>query len=70
MPNFEPLNIGELTIQNMLNSHSRTKAKAKLETFVLWCKILEYFNFDEERHYYWQSKKNKKLIVLKKWVRR
>ena len=65
---FEPLKVNELSIQNMLDGGNRVQAKIKLELYVLCCKMIGNFKFDDDKHYFWKSKKYKKLIVLKEWV--
>ena len=64
---FEANKMKELSIQDMLNGTNRAQAKAKLETYVLCCKLLHLFDFDK-KHYYWKSDKFKKLIILREWI--
>ena len=65
---FEANKMKDLSIQDMLNGANRVQAKAKLETYILCCKLLNLFKFDNEKHYYWKSTKFKKLIILKEWI--
>ena len=65
---FEPLKFKDLSIQDMLDSSNRIQAKVKLELYVLCCKMINNFNFDNDKHYFWKSNKYSKLIVLREWV--
>lgn len=65
---FEPLKFKDLSIQDMLDSSNRIQAKVKLELYVLCCKIINNFKFDNDKHYFWKSNKFNKLIVLREWV--
>lgn len=65
---FEPLKFKDLSIQDMLDSSNRIQAKVKLELYVLCCKMINSFKFDNDKHYFWKSNKFNKLIVLREWV--
>lgn len=65
---FEPLKFKDLSIQDMLDSTNRIQAKVKLELYVLCCKMINNFKFDNDKHYFWKSNKFNKLIVLREWV--
>lgn len=65
---FEPLKFKELSIQDMLDSNNRIQAEVKLELYILCCKMINNFKFDDNKHYFWKSKKFNKLIVLREWV--
>lgn len=65
---FEANKMKDLSIQDMLNGTNRVQAKAKLETYILYCKMFNLFQFDNKKHYYWKSKKFRKLIILREWI--
>ena len=67
---FEANKMKDLSIQDMLNGTNRSHAKAKLETYILYCKLFNLFQFDNDKHYCWKSSKFKNLIILREWLER
>lgn len=64
---FKPLSVDELTDEQMVTGINREYARAKLEGFVL-CMILEGNIPWKEGAWFWQSKNEPELILLKKWI--
>lgn len=65
---FKALPEKELTDEDMLYGRRRDAAQLELELFVL-CQIILGFEWDTERmgRWFWQSKEDKDLIMLKQW---
>ena len=67
---FKALPINEITDKQLFVAENREVAQAKLEGFIL-CAILDgYFVWDENElgKWFYQSKNDPDLIILKKWV--
>lgn len=68
---FKALSIEELTINNIINGQPREIAQCKLEGYIL-CSVLsgdlKWNNNIMGYGWFWQSKNNKDLIILRKWV--
>lgn len=67
---FHHIDDNELEIEDLVCGESRFLAQAKLEGYVLGL-ILSKCSWsviaDEEKHFFWRSKKNKNLIMWKEW---
>jgi hypothetical protein len=60
----------ELTDEQLMCAERREVAQAKLEGFIL-CMILEnklIWNEHIMGKWFWQSKKDSDLVILKKWI--
>ena len=68
---FKALPIEEITDKQLMEAERREVAKAKLEGFIL-CMILEgKFQWTEDMgSWFWQSKNEPDLVILKKWIER
>ncbi len=71
---FKALPIEEIDDERLLSSERREIAQATLESFILcmiingslvWDKVLEE---DPNAKWFWQSKKDPDLVILKKWI--
>lgn len=70
---FKALPVEELTDEQLVTGESREVAQALLEGFVL-CHIISGELYWDEKimqgKWFWQSKKDQDLIILKKWIER
>lgn len=66
--NFIAKELDSLSLQELINGVSRIEAQYKLEAFVLLQAMMGQIPWANERHFYWQSAKNKKLIIYKEWI--
>ena len=67
---FKALPMEEITDEQLMRAERREVAKSKLEGFIL-CMILEgRFVWDEDElgRWFWQSKEDGDLVILKKWI--
>lgn len=67
---FKALSVDKLTDAQMATSERREVARAKLEGFIL-CTIVDgLFVWNEEKmgKWFWESKNDKDLIILREWV--
>ena len=67
---FKALHANKLTDKQMATGERREVARAKLEGFLL-CMIVDGFfvwNEDEMGKWFWQSKSDPDLVILKKWI--
>ena len=65
--NFVAKDLDHLSLHEMINGIPRIEAQYRLEAFVLLQAIMCQIPWSDERHFYWQSKKNKQLIIYKEW---
>lgn len=63
---FKALKSDDLTITQLAYGKQREMAQAALEGYVLCMKILGKIQFADG--WFWQSKKDKDLVILKKWL--
>lgn len=67
---FKALSMEELTDEQLMRAERREVAQAMLEGFIL-CMILEnklIWNEDKMGKWFWQSKEDSDLVILKKWI--
>lgn len=66
---FKPLPERELDDEAMMYGQRRDVAQIELELFIL-CQIICGFSWNEESmgKWFWQSKNDKDLIILREWV--
>ena len=59
----------ELSDDDMLYGERRDKSQIELELFIL-CQLLGGFNWNPEKfgRWFWQSKEDKELVILRQWV--
>lgn len=67
---FKALSIEELSDIDLALGKSREVAQAELEGFILCMILTGMFKWNEERlgKWFWQSKGDPDLIILKKWI--
>lgn len=67
---FKALSVDELTDEQMIYSESRELMQAQLEGFVLCAILMNHLKWDDltEEKWFWQSKNDKDLIILKQWI--
>ena len=66
---FKALSERELSDEDMLYGWRRDTAQLMLELYFL-CQILNGFTWNSETmgHWFWQSKNDKDLVILREWV--
>lgn len=66
---FRALPERELSDEDMLYGKRRDPAQIELELYIL-CQVLLGMEWNEERmgKWFWQSKENKDLVILKQWI--
>lgn len=59
----------DLSDEDMLYGQRRDKAQIELELFIL-CQLLNGFRWNTEKfgRWFWQSKEDKELVLLRQWV--
>ena len=66
---FKALPIDKLTDKQMATGERREVARAKLEGFILCMIVDDFFVWEEEMgKWFWQSKRDPDLVILKSWV--
>lgn len=66
--NFVAKDLDNLSLRELVNGMPRIEAQYRLEAFVLLQAMLNQIPWEDEHHFYWQSTKNKKLIIYKEWI--
>ena len=67
--NFYAKDVDNLSMKELVRSLPRIEAQYRLEAFVLLQALSADVPWKHEEHFYWQSSKNKNLIIYKEWVR-
>lgn len=62
-PYFKAINVEDLNEVDILNGEQRNIAQAMLELYIMKSNL----KIDDDK-WFWQSKKDRDLIVLKKWL--
>ena len=65
---FKALPDTELDFDDMLNNMPRNEAKYRLEAFILFGSLLGIFYWENDKHWYWQSKNDRDCIIYKEWI--
>ena len=68
---FNALKENEIADEDMMYGEHREVAQIRLELYLLCCIINDTFQWSELPpycSYYWQSKKDKNLIILRDWI--
>lgn len=66
---FKAVSIDELPDDKLMTASRREVTRAKLEGFILCAILSEKFNWtDEMGSWFWQSKKDPDLVILKSWI--
>lgn len=66
--NFYACQEKELTVYQLTNNPNRTIAKYALEGYVLCSSIQKQIPWENDLHWFWQSKKDNCLILYKSWL--
>lgn len=67
--NFHAKDVDNLSMKELIRGLPRVEAQYRLEAFVLLHALSTDIPWQHEEHFYWQSSKNKNLIIYKEWVR-
>ena len=67
--NFYAKDVDNLSMRELVRGLPRIEAQYRLEAFVLLHALSSNIQWECEEHFYWQSNKNKNLIIYKEWVR-
>lgn len=69
---FKALSVEELTDEQMVLGASRELAQAKLEGYILCAILMNHLKWEDltEEKWFWQSKTEPDLIILKQWIER
>lgn len=65
--NFIAKDLDHLSMRELVNGLSRVEAQYRLEAFVLLSAINGEIPWENEKHFFWQSKQNKNLIFYREW---
>lgn len=66
---FKALSVNELTDAQLVCGSNREYAKAKLEGFILCAVLSGYLKWNDNwGTYFWQSKEDSDLVILKQWI--
>lgn len=65
---FKAVESSELNEAQLAYGIKRAEAKAILEGYVLLASLQGLLVWQNEKHWFWQSKVNKELIILKEWI--
>ena len=66
--NFVAKDLDHLSLSELVNGIPRVEAQYKLEAFVLLQAMAGQIPWENAQHFYWQSAKNRKLVVYKEWI--
>lgn len=67
---FKSLSVEELTDEELMTAEIRDVAQCKLEGYILCMVLLGVFVWNEDRHgkWFWQSKSDPDLVILRSWI--
>lgn len=67
---FKALPMDQISDEQLIYSQRREVAQAQLEGFILCMILLGEFTWDEDRlgKWFWQSKHDPDLVILRKWI--
>lgn len=65
---FKAVESSKLTEEQLAYGVKRNEAKAILEGYVLLASLQGLLTWQNDKHWFWQSKVNRDLIVLKEWI--
>jgi len=66
--NFKALKVDDLSMEQLLKNMSRIKAQYMLEGYILLASIEGAIVWKNDSHFFWQSSKDKDLILFKEWI--
>ena len=67
-PYFKAEDATKITARHMATRPHRDVAQMMLEGYVLLASMSGILEWENESHWFWQSKTDKDLVILKKWV--
>lgn len=67
---FKALKAEEMTDSELVNGEDRRLARARLETSFLCWVLNGSLTWDDDTKWFWQSKSDKDLIILKEWIKK
>lgn len=67
-PFFKAVNAEELTDNEIAFNLSRNYCQAALEGYVLLAGLSGWLTWNNDNHWFWQSDKDKELVVLREWI--
>ena len=65
---FKALSVEELTDEQLILADRREIAQAALEGYILCMILNEQLKWPENTGWFWQSKNDSDLVILKKWI--
>ena len=67
---FKALSVDELTDEQMIYGENRELMQGKLEGFILCAVLMGHLKWEDltEEKWFWQSKTEPDLIILKQWI--
>ena len=65
---FKADSIEELSDDEIAFNEPRNYCQAKLEGYILLASLKGWLTWQNEKHWFYQSKKNKELVCLREWV--
>ena len=67
---FKALPVDELTDEQMIYGENRELMQAQLEGFILCAILMNHLKWEDltEEKWFWQSKNDKDLVILKQWI--
>ncbi len=66
---FKALSAEELSLEELVDGEERTLARARLEISLLCWVLNGSLKWQDESKWFWQSKVDPELIILKEWVK-
>lgn len=67
-PYFKAVDADELTDRELVVNQQRNYAQASLEGYILCACLQGCLQWEDKSKWFWQSKKDKDLVVLKEWL--
>lgn len=68
--NFMALHSDDLSFRQLHENMNRTQARYELEAYVLLMALAGKIEWSNDKHFYWQSKNDRTLILFRDWCRK
>lgn len=65
---FRAKHLDELSMKEMIDGETRFVTRVQLETFILLSGIEKCYQWENEKHFFWQSKKYPKFIIKREYL--
>ena len=65
---FKALPVEELTDADLAYGYDREFAQCMLEGYILLASLKGWIQWENDKHWFWQSESDKDLIILKEWI--